>query len=444
MPVVNNRSNLNPASAPDLNAKGSAVDRLEAGRAHSPKEDLFAGNVSEKLVSVRGLQFKEVTIKPGDTIWDLAKQHLGNAGNHNLITDSTKAHLRKDFDPAHLKIGDKVLIPVSAQERNNAGLTSERATHPVVTIANHKYLAVPLAQGDSIYKLAERHCDKASRHLDIQKVNTQLQPNFNPNKLHVGQVIYIPMEMTRYDSAPRAASATPTPATIRAALPSHAPAATPAHTQAKASEPVKRQASGCYVAPCSPVLASYENDKLAGLAKQLASQGTANLNCGAGVCNILSSYFKGTGIPQSSKIWDQSQPEYNKENVEPGQRHAYRINNVLERLSQQPEKTGWVKLPINNALEAPNGSIICYPSSAGYGERGAGRGSNTYGHIEIVSRDQNNNVFFCYDGLKTNFGGRAETRERFAEACSSSSAYCYAYIGPEKAAQIAPTTLAQR
>ncbi|MCX7915374.1 MAG: LysM peptidoglycan-binding domain-containing protein, partial [Verrucomicrobiae bacterium] len=129
----------------------------------------------------------------GDTLWKLARQH-----------NVTVAALKKanNLTSDTLKVGQKLMIPVSAPASASTDTGSAMAATSVSSAPATEGTAYTVASGDSLWKIANRNGITVDA---LRKAN-----NLTSDSLKVGQKLVIPARAT---AAPAQATATPTTTT---------------------------------------------------------------------------------------------------------------------------------------------------------------------------------------------------------------------------------------
>lgn len=133
-----------------------------------------------------------VTVKEGQTLSELASEHLGSAGKWQLIMDVNADVLKK---PEHLRAGMKLRIPaprvVQVVEEANEALTDsptarqaqpEREAEPINTYT--------VKEGDSLYRIAEKLLGDGDRYDEIFKANKDKLSS--ASDIRVGMTLKLP------------------------------------------------------------------------------------------------------------------------------------------------------------------------------------------------------------------------------------------------------------
>ena len=112
-----------------------------------------------------------VTVQEGQTLSELAAEHLGSAGKWQMIMDVNADVLES---PRQLRAGMKLRIPAEpvvemVEEANNAlAGAREEATEPTPPTSPNTYT---VKEGDSLYRIAERLLGDADRYSEIFVAN---------------------------------------------------------------------------------------------------------------------------------------------------------------------------------------------------------------------------------------------------------------------------------
>ncbi|MBX2851312.1 MAG: LysM peptidoglycan-binding domain-containing protein [Phycisphaeraceae bacterium] len=134
-----------------------------------------------------------VTVKEGETLSELAAEHLGSAGKWQLIMDVNTDVLKK---PEHLRAGMKLRIPAPRvaqviEEANEAlaGSGNARETQPEreQPAARNTYT---VKEGDSLYRIAQQLLGDGERYDEIYKANKDKLSS--ANDIRVGMTLKLP------------------------------------------------------------------------------------------------------------------------------------------------------------------------------------------------------------------------------------------------------------
>ncbi len=126
-------------------------------------------------------QYTEYTVGPGDSMWTIADDWLGNAGRWADIATANPL-----VDPHRLQIGQVLRVPPKAP----AG---------VAAAAARSHLSLPVAvgtlytvrSGDTLSRIAEAHYGEAGKWLVIYNANRPTI-GWDPDRLQVGAQLRIP------------------------------------------------------------------------------------------------------------------------------------------------------------------------------------------------------------------------------------------------------------
>ncbi len=114
----------------------------------------------------------KIRIQPGDSLWKLARRHLGSGSRWNeLLTSNPNIS-----DPNHIQPGTLLVVP-----------TTE--LHPRVLPSS-----ITIRSGDSLWKLAASYFTTATAWSCIAQANPQLH---NANRLRPGQILILPASCAR-------------------------------------------------------------------------------------------------------------------------------------------------------------------------------------------------------------------------------------------------------
>lgn len=113
------------------------------------------------------------TVVPGDSLWDIAAAHLGNATRWGEI-----ASLNGISAPYIIHPGEVLTLPNDGQGN----------VTPPAPVAEHQYVVQP---GDNLSAIAERTYGDANRWHDIYNANKNVIGG-NPDLIHPGQVLTLP------------------------------------------------------------------------------------------------------------------------------------------------------------------------------------------------------------------------------------------------------------
>jgi nucleoid-associated protein YgaU len=135
-----------------------------------------------------------ITVKEGETLSELASEHLGSAGKWQLIMDVNTDVLKK---PEHLRAGMKLRIPaepvVELVEEANEALAdagNSRETQPdreQPTTGRNTYT---VKEGDNLSSIADQVLGDPNRYDEIYKVNKDKLSS--ANDIRVGMTLKLP------------------------------------------------------------------------------------------------------------------------------------------------------------------------------------------------------------------------------------------------------------
>lgn len=154
---------------------------------------------------------REYTIRPGDTLSEIAQRELGTKNRWRDIVE-----LNPGLDPAKLRVGTKIRLSGAVEGESGQPVT------PQTKLASDKPAAKPTAKptaggrsytvraGDTLSQIAQRELGTQSRWRELVELN----PGLDPAKLLVGTTIRLPggealrdTRVARVESAPAASSA---------------------------------------------------------------------------------------------------------------------------------------------------------------------------------------------------------------------------------------------
>lgn len=131
-----------------------------------------------------------VTVKSGDSLSELAAEHLGSAGDWKRIM-AVNPELDK---PEHITIGMKLRIPVDAPEPAEA--TRERGSGGAATAERDRPIEPPAARtytvkaGDNLYRIAAKLLGDGERFNEIYQANRGVLDS--PDDLRPGMELKLP------------------------------------------------------------------------------------------------------------------------------------------------------------------------------------------------------------------------------------------------------------
>ncbi|CAF0791177.1 unnamed protein product [Adineta steineri] len=122
------------------------------------------------------------TVQRGDTLWDIAKQQLGDG---NRFEEIKRANNLSSND---ICAGQQLIIPGNGTATANHGATNYRANSPdnasVSGVGMSKYT---VQQGDTLWKIADQELGDGNRFEEIKRAN-----NLSNNDICAGQKLIIP------------------------------------------------------------------------------------------------------------------------------------------------------------------------------------------------------------------------------------------------------------
>ncbi|HET8595326.1 MAG TPA: LysM peptidoglycan-binding domain-containing protein [Intrasporangium sp.] len=159
--------------------------------ADAPAQPLHA------VVTAAATRWQTVTVRPGDTLWQLAVDH------HTTVTALVeKNRLSGGGDVIH--IGQKLLVPVSGS-RATAAAPRATASKPAPKPKPKPRVTYTVRPGDTLSDIAVRHRVSLAALVATNRIT-------NPGVIHPGQRIAIPGAASPATAAPAVKPAAPAPA----------------------------------------------------------------------------------------------------------------------------------------------------------------------------------------------------------------------------------------
>jgi nucleoid-associated protein YgaU len=124
---------------------------------------------------------KTYTIKPGDSLWIIAKEQYGDGSKHDLI-----AKANPSLNPNNLKVGSKIVIP-PLPSSGTPGDSGTVVTHPGETSGE----TYTVKAGDTLWTIAQSHYGNGVKAKLIEQANPGIK-----GTLHIGQKITLPADAT--------------------------------------------------------------------------------------------------------------------------------------------------------------------------------------------------------------------------------------------------------
>ena len=115
----------------------------------------------------------KVHIRPGDSLWKLARRHLGSGSRWGELLASNPSI----SDPNHIQPGTVLVVPATELR--------PRVQPPIITVRS----------GDSLWKLAASHLSTGAAWPCIAQANPQLR---DANLLRPGQILILPASCARH------------------------------------------------------------------------------------------------------------------------------------------------------------------------------------------------------------------------------------------------------
>ena len=133
-----------------------------------------------------------ITVKEGDSLSELAYEHLGSAGKWQLIMDVNTDVLDK---PEHLRAGMKLRIPAEPEvelieEANRALANAEDQPQPEREEAPADPNTYTVKEGDSLYRIAEELLGDGERYKELFKANKDKLSS--ANDIRIGMKLKVP------------------------------------------------------------------------------------------------------------------------------------------------------------------------------------------------------------------------------------------------------------
>jgi nucleoid-associated protein YgaU len=151
-----------PAAAPDLLLPSKPLPARPSLAPRNVPVDPIVNNISRS---------KEIRIQPGDSLWKLARHHLGSGSRWNELLASNPGI----SDPNRLQPGIMLVVPT----------TDLRSSVQPSSITIHS--------GDSLWKIAASQLGSGAAWPCIAQANPQLR---DANRLRPGQILSIPASCT--------------------------------------------------------------------------------------------------------------------------------------------------------------------------------------------------------------------------------------------------------
>ncbi|MEX0777436.1 MAG: LysM peptidoglycan-binding domain-containing protein [Phycisphaeraceae bacterium] len=182
----------NPAWAPNNTARDLSLfsDDLQIGQAQKITDTAHqTQNTQQDRLSppdhdVAPLAGQIHYVKPGESLWDIAKTYYGDGGQWRMIADANKDKLAGGTD---IRQGVRLVIPAKAQRSTvNPDAGGPRLSQGHAAPGK----TVTVAAGDSLYALARKHLGDGNRWREILKTNSdKIQ---DAGDLKIGMVLSLP------------------------------------------------------------------------------------------------------------------------------------------------------------------------------------------------------------------------------------------------------------
>lgn len=162
-----------------------------SNEASDPEAELAGGSGLARADRPQRQRVRMVTVQDGQTLSELAYEHLGSANKWQLIMDVNTDVLKK---PEHLRSGMKLRIPakpvVEVVEEANRALAGSEDTQPEREEAPSDANTYTVKEGDNLYRIAEQLLGDGERYNEIYKVNKDKLRS--ANDIRVGMKLKLP------------------------------------------------------------------------------------------------------------------------------------------------------------------------------------------------------------------------------------------------------------
>lgn len=199
------RESARLAAAPEAGVRGGFASG-DAGRSVAPallQEQPRAPRSSEES----GL--RKYKVKRGDTLGEIALAELGTSKVWKLITE-----VNEGLTPAKLFVDRTILLPSQASveaalsrrtksKESLAALPKKSGTKRDPIVDPGTSVTYTVAQGESLWRIAQRNLGDGKRFTEIVKLN----PGINPDSLRVGQKLKMPADAQVVETLAPSASA---------------------------------------------------------------------------------------------------------------------------------------------------------------------------------------------------------------------------------------------
>ena len=157
----------------------SSSTTMDNSASRLPADNSAAANTATPPdTGVTATAEKTYTVKPGDSLWTIAKEQYGDGSKHDLI-----AKANPTLNPNNLKVGSKIVIPPLPTAPESGTVV----THPGET-AGETYT---VKAGDTLWTIAQSHYGNGVKAKLIEQANPGLK-----GTLHIGQKITLPVDPT--------------------------------------------------------------------------------------------------------------------------------------------------------------------------------------------------------------------------------------------------------
>ena len=205
-PLVNSADRL-----VDLSDSARPVSDLETQRPHRhATADVAVGHATK---------YRTVTVKRGDTLWELAEQYLGAGGRYREIADLNYGRPQPDgrtLTEAHwIYPGWVIHLPVATSSTITGRSTEHSSPSASRPVAHSTYTVQP---GDTLWDVAETRLGDGARYPEIFRLNAgRAQPGGghlnDPDEIQPGWILRLPQPV-RPMPAPRSSRSPVVPSPV--------------------------------------------------------------------------------------------------------------------------------------------------------------------------------------------------------------------------------------
>ncbi|WP_028047615.1 LysM peptidoglycan-binding domain-containing protein [Cellulomonas sp. URHE0023] len=208
-------ANPTPAAAATVTATPAAADP-PAAAPQAARHAAAPAPTAPQTPPAATAPLPTVVVQRGDTLWDIAEQHLGDGTRFSEISTLNLDRIQPDglaLNDSHwIYPGWTLLLPADA-----AGLAPPPIPSDPSVLSPKPPHEVVVEPGDSLWKLADEHLGDGARYPEIYAINAgQPQPDgatlTNPNALEPGWRLDLPTQDTTVLEPPALNVAPPAPA----------------------------------------------------------------------------------------------------------------------------------------------------------------------------------------------------------------------------------------